>query len=269
MIIKMANTWNTAIDNNFGKTFIPLKEIDISWKQFFKQEIKKDYFKQMYKNLKQEYTYCINNNINIYPPIDQVFAVFKLCPLNQIKVIILGQDPYINERNIRVNNTIKRIPQACGLAFSVSPGITPPPSLKNIYKELSSDTDVNFQTPTTGNLNNWVKNQGVFLLNCALTVRSGKSNSHAKYWQKFTENVIKYISSKTNNKVFILWGRFAQSKKKFIDIGENKNKHHVIECPHPSPYSARYGFFGSKCFSQCNNYLTQSGSTVVDWNDFP
>jgi len=260
------NTWKIAFEaNDFAKQFLPIKEMDKSWRDFFVVEHKKPYFKKMYKDLKKEYSYCIDNNIKIYPQINQIFQVFKLCPLNKIKVVVLGQDPYINERNVKIDGNITRIPEACGLAFSVSNKINPPASLKNIYKELNSDDDVQFNIPKSGNLTNWVHNQGVFLLNCALSVRAGKSNSHAKYWQEFTENVIKYISDNTNNVVFILWGRFAQSKKSSM----NQIKHCIIESSHPSPMSANSGFFGSKCFSQCNKYLEKYGFAPVNWNDIP
>ena len=228
---------------------------------FLKNESKKPYFRKLYSNLKKEYQYCKNNNIAIYPPIDLVFNVFKLCPLQNINVVVLGQDPYINKVVIKENNQFVTKIQAMGLSFSVPIGVYPPPSLKNIYKELSADPNINFTVPDHGDLTNWVK-EGVFLLNCALTVREKNSNTHAKYWQEFTENVIKYISNNCDNVVFMLWGRFAKSKEKLIDI----NKHLIIKTSHPSPLSARYGFSGSCCFSECNKLLEKNHKKPINWS---
>jgi len=280
------NSWKDAYNSDsFCKKLFPMKELDKSWTIFIKEESKKDYFKKMYKDLKKEFKECIDNNINIYPPIDLIFNVFKLCSLKNINVIILGQDPYINKVHVKQNDKIITKVQAMGLSFSVPIGVTPPPSLKNIYKELVNDPNIDFTNPKhfpipkefshdtnvlskiensrrDGDLTRWVKEEGVFLLNCALTVREKKSNSHANYWQQFTENVIKFISNNGDDIVFILWGRFAQSKEKLIDA----KKHSIIKTTHPSPLSAHRGFLGSQCFSKCNKLLKDYGKKPINWN---
>ena len=215
-------------------TDLPIEE---SWKELFTQEFKKDYFKNLQNNINKQ-------NHNIFPPRNLIYNTFNKCPLNKIKVCILGQDPYIKPN------------QAMGLSFSVPINCKIPPSLRNIYKELH--TDVGFTIPNHGDLTKWVE-QGVFLLNTSLTVQEGKSNSHSKFgWQTFTDNVIEYINMNCKGVVFILWGRNAQSKTKYINI----LKHDVIECVHPSPLSASRGFFGSKCFSECDKLL---GDKKINW----
>lgn len=192
--------------------------------------------------LKKEYAERV-----IYPNAYDLYNCFKYTPLEDVKVVILGQDPY-HEPN-----------QAHGLCFSVNPGVPLPPSLKNIYKEIESDLGI--KEPDCGDLTKWAK-QGILLLNTTLTVREHAANSHSKCgWAWFTDNVIKIVSDKCENVVFILWGGNARSKAKLID----GKKHAVFESAHPSPLSAYNGFFGSKCFSRTNEYLTAHGKTAVDW----
>ena len=259
------------------KRLFNLRNIDKSWRPFFKTQIKSHYFKKDYAKLKKEIDNCVENDIDIFPNIDDVFNVFK-CPIEKIKVVILGQDPYFRKAKVKVNDKILQLPQAHGYSFSVKNDVPPPPSLKNIYKELISDDDIKFnpspsQLKTNGNLEKWVTDEGIFLLNAALTVRSGQANSHASFWANFTNNVIKYIADERGNDiVFILWGKFAQSKREFIcEDNENENENdndndNIIECAHPSPLSARNGFFGSKCFGKCNKYLDSIGKKPVNWN---
>lgn len=191
-------------------------------------------------NLRQEKT--------IYPQEDDVFTAFKLTDFSNIKVVILGQDPYFNPG------------EAHGLAFSVQKGIKLPPSLKNIFKELQND--LGYQSPISGDLTKWSK-QGVFLLNSSLSVEEKIPNSHSNLgWQSFTDSIIQYISQEKNNVVFILWGNFARKKATLID----DSKHLIIESSHPSPLSARHSFFGSKVFSRTNNYLYTNGQTPIDWS---
>ena len=176
------------------------------------------------------------------------FAALNTTSLENVKVVILGQDPYHNYN------------QANGLSFSVKNGVTIPPSLKNIFKELQSD--LGYKIPTSGNLELWAK-QGVLLLNATLTVRAHKPGSHQKIgWETFTDKIISLISEKYEHIVFILWGNFAQQKVKLID----EKKHFIIKSVHPSPFSARNGFFGSKPFSKCNEYLTSVKKENIDWN---
>ena len=182
----------------------------------------------------------------IYPPKEQVFRVFDL-PLKDIKVVILGQDPYHNPD------------QACGLSFSVNDGVPLPKSLINIYKELHDDLGI--KPAKTGNLESWFK-QGVFLLNAVLTVEKNSPASHSKMgWENFTDYIIENISEKNENVVFVLWGAYARSKNKLID----PSKHKIIESAHPSPLSAYRGFFGSKVFSQINNYLAENDRETINF----
>lgn len=184
----------------------------------------------------------------IFPPMNDIFNAFKLCAYEDVKVVILGQDPYYGDG------------QAHGLAFSVKKGVDVPPSLKNIYKELADD--VGFVPPAHGCLEGWAK-QGVFLLNTALTVRKGQPLSHrGKGWEVFTDHVISLLSAREKPMVFLLWGSNARSKKALID----RTKHLVLEAPHPSPLSAFAGFFGCRHFSQANAFLTRMGQKPVDWS---
>jgi uracil-DNA glycosylase len=187
--------------------------------------------------------------VPIYPPQKDIFNAFNLCPFSAVRVVIIGQDSYINAG------------EAMGLAFSVAKGVKVPPSLRNIYKELTTDIP-GFKEPNHGSLISWAQ-QGVFLINTALTVREGQSGSHLEAWQPFTDQVISLISQKKENLVFILWGNPAKKKQNVI---KNIDKHHIITAAHPSPLSATKGFFGCKCFSETNNYLAAKGLKEIDWN---
>ena len=185
---------------------------------------------------------------SVYPPREFLFRALDLTPIGDVKVVILGQDPYHGEG------------EANGLAFSVNRDIRIPPSLRNIFKELNSDLGI--QIPTHGDLTKWAT-QGVLLLNSVLTVRKDTPSSHKDIgWQEYTNSIIKDISYTKSNVVFILWGKYAQSKRGLID----ESKHLVISSPHPSPFSARKGFLGSKPFSKCNTYLKSKGIGEIDWS---
>ena len=215
-----------------------------SWLKHLKDEFNKPYM----VNLKEKLQNLKKNKIIFYPPGSLIFNSFNLTPLEKIKVVILGQDPYHGPG------------QAHGLCFSVPEGVRPPPSLLNIYKELESDLGkkVNFQN---GNLEAWA-NQGVFLLNTTLTVEKSKPLSHQDLgWSKFTDKVIALINKELKNIVFILWGSHAQTKKNLIDL----NKHHILTSPHPSPLSAHRGFFGSKPFSKTNDFLESKQIDKITW----
>lgn len=189
----------------------------------------------------------VDFDLTIYPPKELIFRALELTPFENIKVVILGQDPYHGEG------------EANGLAFSVNKGVKLPPSLRNIYEELKSDMGI--KIPNHGDLTSWAK-QGVLLLNSVLTVEKDKPASHRNIgWEEYTDSIIKKISDKKENIVFILWGKYAQSKKDFID----ERKHLVISSPHPSPFSANKGFFGSKPFSKTNTYLKSKGKKEIDW----
>jgi uracil-DNA glycosylase len=218
--------------------------IDLSWKSFFKDEIQKDYFTKLMQEVENEYESSV-----CFPPKDLIFNAFDKCNLNDLKVVIIGQDPYHGDG------------EANGLSFSVNDGIKIPPSLKNIFAEINADFDSIF-LPTNGNLERWAQ-QGILLLNASLTVRKDEANSHKNLkWNIFTDNVINYISDNCNNVVFLLWGSFAQ--KKGIKI--NRVKHLVLECGHPSPLSTNRGFwFGNKHFSQTNTYLKSIGKMPIEW----
>lgn len=184
----------------------------------------------------------------VFPNSQDIFRAFKLTPFSKVSVVVLGQDPYHNDR------------QAHGLSFSVPEGIKLPPSLKNIYKEIESDIGIK-KDYSNGNLENWSK-QGVFMLNAILTVVAHAPTSHqGKGWELFTNTVIKTISDKHEHVVFMLWGNYARSKRNLID----PMKHLILEAPHPSPFSAYTGFFGCKHFSRCNEYLKRNGKTPVEW----
>lgn len=206
-----------------------------------KEEMKKDYYKKLVLFLKKEY-----EKHTIYPPREEVFNAFRLTPYENIKVVILGQDPYHNG-------------VAHGLAFSVKHGVEIPPSLKNIFLELKNDC--NCYIPNHGCLEKWAK-QGVLLLNTVLTVRAGIPNSHKGIgWEIFTDEVIKIINDKETPVVFILWGSHAKAKKKLI----TNKKHLVLQSAHPSPMAAYYGFFGSRPFSATNDFLIKNGMEPIDW----
>jgi uracil-DNA glycosylase len=185
----------------------------------------------------------------IFPRPSEWFAALDLTPLDQVRVVILGQDPYHGEG------------QAHGLAFSVPPGVRPPPSLINIFKELKADLDIDPPRPMHGCLTHWAK-QGVLLLNTSLTVRIGSPGSHAgKGWERFTDAVIGLVNARDEPAVFMLWGRHAQAKASFVDA----SRHLVLKAPHPSPLSASTGFFGCRHFSQANAFLTAHGIAPIDW----
>lgn len=214
----------------------------LNWQQIIDIEKAKDYFIDLDFFLKSE-----RQNFNIFPKVKDVFKAFELTPLDKLKVVLIGQDPY------------HKINQAHGLSFSVNSGIKTPPSLVNIYKELK--TDLNIPIAEHGNLTHWAK-QGVLLLNATLTVREGQPGSHQKKgWEIFTNEIIKYISENTENTVFLLWGNFAKTKKEII----NSSKHLVLEAAHPSPL-ARGAFFGSKHFSKSNEFLISKGKVPIDWS---
>jgi uracil-DNA glycosylase len=218
-------------------------KIEPSWKAVLKAEFSKPYFQQAVTFLKVEKA----QGKIIYPPGSLIFNAFNTTPFNEVKVVIIGQDPYHGAG------------QAHGLSFSVPDGVPPPPSLVNIYKELNAD--IGMPIPTTGNLTKWAK-QGVLLLNASLTVRANEAASHAKVgWMEFTDAVIRRLSDEKKNVVFLLWGRFAQEKQSLID----ETKHHVLKAAHPSPLSAYNGFFGCKHFSKTNDLLMKTGLQPIDW----
>ncbi len=217
-------------------------ELEHSWKKILIDEFQKDYFKQLKLFLLDE-----KKKYRVFPEGKNMFTAFNLTPFNNVKVVILGQDPYHGNE------------QAHGLSFSVQDGIKQPPSLKNIFKELSSDLDLSM--PVSGNLSSWAK-QGVLLLNATLSVRAEKAGSHQKRgWEQFTNRVIREISDKKENVIFLLWGRFAQNKAELID----KKKHYILKASHPSPFSAYSGFFGCKHFSKTNEILKSQDIEKINW----
>jgi uracil-DNA glycosylase len=216
--------------------------IDKTWEPYLKDEFSKTYFKELITFIKSEY-----KTQTVYPAGNQIFNAFEKCKFDDVKVVILGQDPYHGEN------------QAHGLAFSVQDGVKPPPSLVNIYKELKED--VGKEIPDGGNLEYWT-DQGILLLNATLTVRAKSPGSHQnKGWEVFTDQVIKLLSEKKENLVFLLWGNYAQQKGEVIDV----NKHYVLKSTHPSPFSARNGFFGCKHFSKTNKFLILNGKEPIEW----
>lgn len=212
------------------------------WLEPLKPEFSKPYYKKLYQTVNEEY-----RTHQIFPPADDIFNAFALTPLHEVKVVILGQDPYHGEG------------QAHGLCFSVKPDVEIPPSLVNIYKELQDDCGC--EIPNNGYLTKWAK-QGVLLLNTVLTVRAHQANSHRGIgWEEFTDAAIRVLNEQARPMVFILWGRPAQMKKSMLT---NPN-HLIIESPHPSPLSAYRGFFGSRPFSRTNKYLKEHGLKEIDW----
>ena len=217
-------------------------KLNNDWDKLLEDEFKKDYYLNLRKFLIDEY----KNNI-IFPNKDDIFEALKHTSYKDTKVLILGQDPYHGEG------------QAHGLAFSVKPYVKIPPSLLNMYKELKDD--VGCYIPNNGYLMPWA-DQGVLLLNTALTVRSGEANSHkSKGWEIFTDEIIKILNKREDPVIFVLWGLNARKKKEFI----NENKHYILEAPHPSPLSARRGFFGCKHFSKINEILIKLNKAPIDW----
>lgn len=218
-------------------------KIEPSWKEVLKNEFVKPYFQQIPLHLKTEKA----QGKMIYPPGSLIFNAFNTTPVDKVKVVILGQDPYHGPG------------QAHGLSFSVPAGIAQPPSLVNIFKELHDD--IGIEIPRHGDLTYWAK-QGVFLLNASLTVRAGEPMSHSKIgWAEFTHEVIKKISETKDHVVFMLWGKFAQEKRTLID----DSKHLILRSVHPSPLSAHAGFFGCKHFSKANAWLMSKGIDPIDW----
>lgn len=218
-------------------------KLEESWKQALREEFDKPYMKELGEFLRAEKS----AGKEIYPPGPLIFNALNSTPLDQVKVVILGQDPYHGPG------------QAHGLCFSVQPGVQTPPSLVNIYKELKRD--LNIEIPAHGCLQSWAE-QGVLLLNTSLTVERGNAGSHAnRGWQFFTDRVIEVVSEQRPHLVFLLWGSHAQSKQRLIDA----TKHLVLRSPHPSPLSAHRGFIGNGHFSRCNQFLEQRGMSPVDW----
>jgi uracil-DNA glycosylase len=218
-------------------------KIEESWKEVLKQEFTKDYFLQITHFLKTEK----QAGKTIYPPGGLIFNAFNTTPFDNVKVVLLGQDPYHGPG------------QAHGLSFSVQKGVPPPPSLVNIFKELHNDTGL--PIPNHGDLTHWAQ-QGVLLLNASLTVRANEPMSHSKIgWAEFTDAVISKVSLLKTNTVFLLWGKFAQEKQGLVD----ETKHLVLRAAHPSPFSADKGFFGCRHFSKANAWLVSKGIDPIDW----
>ena len=234
---------NTRSPENLNKKKYLIKSD--SWHNLLVEETQKDYFVKLLKFVESE-----RQQYQVFPPQEEVFTALEITPLDQIKVVILGQDPYHNTG------------QAHGLSFSVKKGVKIPASLKNIFQELAKD--LNITPPTHGNLTHWAS-QGVLLLNTVLTVRAHQANSHKnKGWEIFTDHIIEIVNERRPHVVFVLWGREAQKKIQSIDL----KKHTVIKSPHPSPFSAKYGFFGSRPFSQINSALDRAKQEPIDWS-FP
>lgn len=213
----------------------------MTWTEILAPIKNTEYFTTLWEKVKEEY-----QTTKCFPPKNQIFRAIELTPFEEVKVVIIGQDPYHNDN------------QANGLCFSVSDKVTAPPSLKNIFKELEDDLGIK---KTSNELEMWAK-QGVLLLNATLTVRAHEANSHKDLgWEKFTDFIIKEISDKKENVVFVLWGNFAEKKAGLIDT----NKHFIIQSVHPSPLSARKGFFGSRPFSKINQFLEEKGKEPINW----
>jgi uracil-DNA glycosylase len=218
-------------------------KIEPEWLEVLRPEFEKPYFAELKSFLLEE-----KKLYRIYPPGNRIFAAFDFTPFSKVKVVILGQDPYHGDG------------QAHGLCFSVPDGISFPPSLVNIYKELTSDLGI--PLPKSGNLEKWAK-QGVLLLNATLSVRANQAGSHQRHgWENFTDEVIRQLSARHSGLVFILWGSYAQAKEALIDT----SKHHVLKAVHPSPLSVYRGFFGCRHFSKTNELLVSAGKEPVDWN---
>ena len=216
--------------------------IEESWKQKLEDVFASDKWNKVSNFVKDEY-----KKAKVYPAPKNIFNAFDLCPFSEVKVVILGQDPYHG------------VGQAHGLSFSVPEEVRIPPSLQNIYKELKSDLGV--EISESGNLEHWAQ-QGVLLLNATLTVRAGQPGSHQrKGWEEFTDSVIQKLNNELEHLVFMLWGNYAKKKGEFID----REKHLVLEASHPSPYSANSGFFGCRHFSKANEYLEKNGGVRIEW----
>lgn len=219
-----------------------MKFFNNNWDNVLADEFDKTYFKELLNKVDEEYS-----KYKVYPARGKIFSALTHCDINDVKVVILGQDPYHEEG------------QAHGMSFSVMPGVAVPPSLKNIYKEI--ENEYGYPAPNHGYLMKWAK-QGVLLLNATLTVRAHLANSHSKFgWQKFTDRVIQEVNRQNNPVVFILWGNNAISKEKYID----QNKHLVLKSVHPSPLSAYAGFFGNNHFKKANEFLKNNNREKIDW----
>ncbi len=219
-----------------------MPSISGAWEAALAAEFRKDYYKELFAFVKEEYS-----TRTVYPPSDELFSAFHFTPLEEVKVVVLGQDPYHEPG------------QAHGLSFSVKPGIEIPPSLVNIYKELHDD--VGIEIPDSGYLEKWAR-QGVLMLNTLLTVRAHEAFSHkGRGWEQFTDAVIRAVNEQDRPIVFMLWGSPARAKKVML----NNPKHLILEAPHPSPLSAYRGFFGCKHFSKANEFLQANGATPIDW----
>lgn len=219
-------------------------KIEEGWKRALAEEFEKPYFKVLTDSVRSEYA---NPAINIYPPAPLIFSAFDSTPFDQVKAVIIGQDPYHGPG------------QANGLCFSVNPGIDIPPSLRNIFKEIHDDTGA--PIPADGDLSRWAR-QGVLLLNSSLTVREHQPKSHSgRGWEQFTDAAVHALAEQRDNLVFLLWGSDAIRKGNFID----RNRHLVLTSPHPSPLSAHRGFFGNRHFSSANQYLAAHGKTPIQW----
>lgn len=219
-----------------------LQQLPEDWKDVLQDELEKDYFRELQIFLEKE---CAGKTV--YPPSGEIFHAFRLCPFPEVKVVIIGQDPYHGPG------------QAHGLCFSVRDGVTHPPSLRNIYREIQNDLGID--PPVTGNLDRWAE-QGVLLLNATLTVEHERPGSHQdRGWERFTDAVISRLSDMRENLVFLLWGAYAIKKGRLV----NSNRHLVLTSAHPSPLSAYRGFFGNRHFSQTNQYLTAHGKEPISW----
>lgn len=219
-------------------------QIDAGWDEILRPELDSDYMKKLFSYLEQQQS----AGINIFPPKQLLFNAFSETPFEEVKVVILGQDPYHGRD------------QAHGLAFSVQRHVKCPPSLRNIFKELANDIP-GFVKPANGDLSHWAR-QGVLLLNTTLSVEEGKAASHQqKGWEIFTDHVVSKLSEKKEKLIFLLWGKHAQGKKHLID----SNKHYILEAAHPSPLSAHNGFLGCRHFSKANELLKANGKKIIDW----
>ena len=217
-------------------------KIEASWKRILSDQFAMPYFQELSEFVRQEYS-----QYKVYPPAKMIFNAFDTCPFNDVKVVIIGQDPYHG------------VGQAHGLCFSVGEEVRMPPSLVNIFKELK--TDLGIAVPENGSLHRWA-NQGVLLINATLTVRAATAGSHqGKGWEEFTDAAISKLNSEKENLVFMLWGAYAQRKGEIID----RSRHLVIESAHPSPFAAHRGFFGSRPFSRTNDYLVSIGNNPIAW----
>lgn len=219
-------------------------KIESSWLNLLNEEFEAEYFAQLREFLVKE-----KETQQVFPPGSLIFNAFDHTPVEKVKAVIIGQDPYHGPG------------QAHGLCFSVNDGVRFPPSLQNIFKELK--TDIGMDIPFSGNLTKWA-DEGVLLLNATLTVRARNAGSHqGKGWEQFTDAAITKLSTNQKNLVFLLWGRFAQNKSELINPN---NGHHILKAPHPSPFSAHSGFFGCKHFSKCNEFLNSKGIEPIDWD---